>query len=907
VTTGVSSQGGLKVSRLFTSAGKHPYSEVKWERSDIVLLNWRDGSVNFEQRGVEFPASWSVSARQIVASKYFRGQLGSDAREWSLQQLIDRVVSTYVSRGVEFGYFNTDEDAIVFSDELTWLLLHQFFAFNSPVWFNVGTRGRQQVSACFLLSVDDTMDSILDWYKEEGLIFKGGSGSGVNLSRIRSSKELMSSGGTASGPASFMRGADSSAGAIKSGGSTRRAAKLVCLDVDHPDILDFVQLKSREEKKIKVLRDAGFDMDLGGDDINSVQYQNANNSVRVSDEFMRAVEDGSGFALRARLDGSVVDTIDARELFRAMAQSAHECADPGIQYDDTINAWHTCPEDGRITTSNPCSEYMHLDNSSCNLASLNLLKFMTKDGGFSFEAFEAAVKLVITAMDISVSFADFPTAKITEVSRRYRQLGIGYCNLGALLMSMGRAYDSVGGRALAGSITSLMSAAAWDQSALLARVVGPYDGYARNADAHRDVVCRHTAATVCADRVGGLDTTLYDRAQALWSHAAELGDVHGYRNAQVSLIAPTGTISFMMDADTTGVEPDFSLVKHKKLAHGGSMEIVNKSVVRALQTLGYEPEQVEAVVDYVAVNGHVVGAPALRWEHYEVFDCAVGERSIASDGHLLMMAAVQPFLCGAISKTINMPEDSTVTDIEAVYLAGWRLGLKSLAVYRDNSKAAQPLSVKKVDDGKLVGGVIQPDLIVSGVIEGSPHVVQPVRQRLPSRRPAETLSFDVGGAGGYLTVGSYPGNGPGEIFLKLGKQGSTLAGLLDAFSISVSIALQYGVPLDVFVEKFVGTQFEPRGMTNDPEIRMATSIMDYVFRRLALDHLSREQRDRLGVLSTVERSEAPSGVAAGLDEVVPVAKGYHQDNPLCSSCGVVMQAAGVCFVCSNCGSTSGCS
>lgn len=906
MTKGTANKHGVSVDRVFSSARQHPYSEVEWETSDIVLTNWRDGSVNFEQRGVEFPSKWSQQARQIVASKYFRGQLGTDEREWSLQQLIDRVVSTYVSSGVRFGYFATDEDAIAFSDELTWLLLNQFFAFNSPVWFNVGTQSRQQVSACFLLSVDDTMDSILDWYKEEGLIFKGGSGSGVNLSRIRSSKELMSSGGTASGPASFMRGADSSAGAIKSGGSTRRAAKLVCLDVDHPDILEFVQLKSEEEKKIRVLRDAGFDMDLGGKDIHSVQFQNANNSVRVSEEFMRAVENGDLFPLRARLDGSVVEEVDARALLRAMAQSAYECADPGIQYDDTINLWNTCPEDGRITTSNPCSEYMHLDNSSCNLASLNLLKFMTQDGGFSVTAFEAAVRIVITAMDISVSFADFPTKKITEVSRAYRQLGIGYCNLGALLMSMGRAYDSDGGRALAASITSLMSAVAWDQSAVLASVVGAYDGYERNAFAHNDVIHRHLDRNFTAKRVDSLDREIFDMASAVWADASSRGQDVGYRNAQVSLIAPTGTISFMMDADTTGVEPDFALVKHKKLAHGGSMEIVNKSVVRALQTLGYEGEQVEAIVEFVGRNGHVIGAPALHPNHYEVFDCAMGQRFIAPGGHIHMMAAVQPFLCGAISKTINMPDGSTVEDIEQVYLEGWRLGLKSLAVYRDGSKASQPLSTKKTDDVKLIGDIVEADVVVSSVVdESSPHTVQPVRHRLPARRPAETLSFAVGGAEGYLTVGSYPGNGPGEIFLKLGKQGSTLAGLLDAFSISVSIALQYGVPLEVFVEKFVGTQFEPRGMTNDPEIRLSSSIMDYVFRRLALDHLSREHREALGVLSTSERS----GASTEEDPAIapPVAKGYHLDAPLCSACGISMIAAGVCFVCDNCGATSGCS
>lgn len=896
VTTSIANQSGLTIPRVFSSETCHPYDEVKWELTDIILKNWRDGSVNFEQHGVEFPSFWSVSARQIVASKYFRGKMNTEAREWSLQQLIDRVVKKYVSSGIEHGYFASDTDADVFSDELTWLLIHQYFSFNSPVWFNVGTDGKQQCSACFILSVDDTMDSILNWYKEEGLIFKGGSGAGANLSRIRSSKELLSTGGTASGPVSFMRGADASAGAIKSGGSTRRAAKLVCLDVDHPDIMEFVTLKSNEERKIRVLRDAGFDMDLGGSDIHSVQFQNANNSVRVSDYFMQSVKDGDSFGLTARLDGSVVETVDAREVFRAMAQSAWECADPGIQYDTTINSWHTCPESGRIRGSNPCAEYVHLDNSSCNLASLNLLKFLTSDNSFDFEKYEAAVRLVITAMDISVSFADFPTEKITEVSRAYRQLGIGYCNLGALLMSMGLAYDSDGGRALAGSVTSLMSAVSWDQSVSMAAALGSYDGYFRNEKAHRSVIHRHTMLNTYADRVHDLDSDIYDRAGDLWDSAFQRSKICGFRNAQTSLIAPTGTIAFMMDADTTGIEPDFSLVKHKKLAHGGSMEIVNQSVPRALKTLGYEDEQIEAVVDYISEHGHVVGAPTLKWEHYPVFDCAVGERYISPMGHVKMMSAVQPYLSGAISKTINMPPTATVEDIEDVYMQGWKLGLKSLAVYRDGSKASQPLSVKKSDE------TVSAD-------DTSPHTVRPVRLRLPSRRPAETLSFDVGGAEGYLTVGSYPGNGPGEIFLKLGKQGSTLAGLLDCFAVSVSIGLQYGVPLDVFVEKFVGTQFEPRGMTNDPDIRISNSIMDYVFRRLALDHLTREQRDKLGILSTAERSglvESVPGVEAPV-EMVPVSQSYHADAPLCSSCGVAMQVAGVCFVCPHCGTTSGCS
>src|SRR5690242_11580828 len=683
---------GLKVKRVFTSPGVHPYDEVAWERRDVVMTNWRDGSINFEQRGVEFPAEWSINATNIVTTKYFRGAVGSPQRENSLRQLIDRVVLAYGEAGREHGYFATEGDAEIFEQELTWMLLHQYFSFNSPVWFNVGTSAPQQVSACFILAVDDTMDSILNWYREEGLIFKGGSGAGLNLSRIRSSKELLSSGGTASGPVSFMRGADASAGTIKSGGATRRAAKMVVLDVDHPDIQEFVDLKAREEDKIRVLRDAGYDMDLGGKDITSVQYQNANNSVRVSDEFMRAVEEGKEFALRGRLDGSVIDTVDARALFRDIAKAAWECADPGLQYDDTINDWHTNPESGRITASNPCSEYMSLDNSSCNLASLNLLKFLREDGTFDAETMAKVVELVITAMDISICFADFPTEAITQTTRDYRQLGIGYANLGALLMATGHAYDSEGGRMMAAAITSLMTATAYKRSAELAGVVGPYAGYTRNAEAHKRVMRKHEAANDAVRPVGADDAAILAHATKAWQEGNRIGAVNGWRNAQASLLAPTGTIGFMMDCDTTGIEPDFSLVKFKKLVGGGSMQIVNQTVPRALKSLGYQDEQVEAIVEFIAEHGHVVNAPSLRPEHYEVFDCAMGERAISPMGHVRMMAAVQPFISGAISKTVNMPETATVEDVANIYFQGWKLGLKALAIYRDNCKVGQPLS-----------------------------------------------------------------------------------------------------------------------------------------------------------------------------------------------------------------------
>jgi ribonucleoside-diphosphate reductase alpha chain len=1499
---------GLTVRRIYTREGIHPYDEVTWERRDVVMTNWRDGSVNFEQRGVEFPDFWSVNAANIVTTKYFRGAVGQAQREWSLKQLVDRVVGTYVAAGREHGYFATAKDAEIFDHELTHALIHQVFAFNSPVWFNVGTSSPQQVSACqpydalvstpgglipigklvdqdavgtkvydahgitkivatksngvkdvlrlhtkagytldvtadhlvwvgnglddgafapagdvrvgdallhvepgmggsdrqlvqievieplgamqvydiqtesgeylsgnlrvhncFILAVDDTMDSILEWYREEGLIFKGGSGAGVNLSRIRSSKELLSSGGTASGPVSFMRGADASAGTIKSGGATRRAAKMVVLDVDHPDVAEFVETKAREEEKVRVLRDAGFDMDLGGKDIVSVQYQNANNSVRVSDEFMRAVEAGGPFNLASRLTGETVETVDAKDLFRKMAKAAWECADPGIQYDGTINEWHTCPETGRITASNPCSEYIHLDNSSCNLASINLLKFLGDDNSFDVKKFQQVTELIITAMDISICFADFPTEKITETTRAYRQLGIGYANLGALLMATGHAYDSEGGRAIAAAITSLMTGTAYRRSAELAAVVGPYEGYERNASAHKRVMSKHGAASNQIRARGGMDEQILSAANNAWEDCLALGEKNGYRNAQASLLAPTGcltgdalittdrgltrlseigdvygdrwqdlgltvstdegprratrffvngeeptrliqtvggyriqgtlthrvkvvdeqtgawvwkrladvgrgdvlplqkgalvgglrrvplpaldqayytgdrhlsvpdsvtpelaelvgyfmgdgslhakgirlcvantdldvserigilakelfglepvvtaqqgyqevtlqsvrlarwwqaagfakelpdpghvgkgwvpripsaileannptvygaflrglfeadgtvlegvpslstahesfaaevrtlllvlglatstrktvsgwggeifqvrlrnvdhalnfdefvgfigerksrlmvylepshsakkdyvflpksawmelvpaghtarnavlqslrkaggvprmlareifqetldsrlgealgylfervagnedggvqptydlsvpenvtyvangmvshnTIGLMMDCDTTGVEPDLALVKFKKLVGGGSMQIVNQTVPRALRSMGYQPEQVEAIVEYIAEHGHVVDAPGLRQEHYEVFDCAMGERSISAMGHVRMMAAVQPGLSGAISKTVNLPETAEIEDIEQIYIEGWKLGLKALAVYRDNCKVGQPLS----DARKKPAAAAEP--------EHSPHDIRPVRRRLPKQRPATVTRFSVAGADGFMTASSYPGDGVGEVFLKLGKQGSTLAGVMDAFSVAISISLQYGVPLEKWVEKFTNMRFEPAGITDDPDIRIASSVMDYVFRRLALDHLPYETRAELGILSAAERSaqlagEDPATLAEEQDpvemaqsapverphprpaelaaperssrtesalqphsstELIESQQGRTADAPLCLTCGTKMRPAGSCYVCEGCGSTSGCS
>lgn len=955
-----SAKSGLKIERVHTTEGVHPYDAVTWERRDVVQTNWKTGETVFEQRGVEFPDFWSLNASTIVTTKYFRGAVGSPERESSLRQLLDRVVLTYVKAGKDFGYFATDADAEIFEHELTYMLLHQIFSFNSPVWFNVGTSSPQQVSACFILAVDDSMDSILNWYREEGLIFKGGSGAGLNLSRIRSSKELLrSSGGTASGPVSFMRGADASAGTIKSGGATRRAAKMVVLDVDHPDIVEFVETKEREEEKIRVLRDAGFDMDLGGSDITSVQYQNANNSVRVNDEFMQAVEDGTGFGLRARTSGEVIEEIDARDLWGKMAQAAWACADPGIQYDSTINDWHTTPESGRITASNPCSEYMHLDNSSCNLASLNLLKFLNEDGSFDTTRFVKSVEFIITAMDISICFADFPTEAIGDTTRKFRQLGIGYANLGALLMASGLAYDSDGGRALAASITSLMTGTSYRRSAELAGVVGAYEGFAANVAGHERVMRKHQAANDEIRTKHAMDIAVQKEATKQWAANLKIGEKNGWRNSQASVLAPTGTIGFMMDCDTTGIEPDFSLVKFKKLVGGGSMQVVNQTVPSALKKLGYTGETIEAIVEYIAEHGHVIDAPGLKPEHYEVFDCAVGERAIKPMGHVRMMAAAQPFLSGAISKTVNMPESSTVEEIADVYFQGWKLGLKALAVYRDNCKVGQPLSSQKSQDDKTSAA----DKAETEVKVVEKIVEKPIRRRLPKSRASITTSFSVGGAEGYMTSGAHDDGTLGEIFLKLGKQGSTLAGVMDAFSIAVSIGLQYGVPLETFVTKFTNLKFEPAGLTDDPDVRMAQSIMDYVFRRLALDYIDFDTRSAMSIYSVDERqryldtgsyepvkgdgstaaelvSDEPTGatgeaaaeiaaesqvtdseaVAVQIETARPTSGRAHTsaelleeitgaavDSPLCMTCGTKMRPAGSCHVCEGCGSTSGCS
>ncbi|MGO9341959.1 MAG: vitamin B12-dependent ribonucleotide reductase [Acidimicrobiales bacterium] len=944
----VSQRTGLGIRRHFTTPTVHPYDEVVWERRDARITNYRDGSVAFEQLGVEVPASWSMNATNILAQKYFRGTLGTPEREWSLKQVADRVVDTITSWAVKDGYFEDEAEAQTFNAELKYLIIHQKAAFNSPVWFNIGVRGvPQQGSACFILAVEDSMDSILNWYTEEGVIFKGGSGAGVNLSKIRASVEILAGGGTASGPVSFMRGADSSAGTIKSGGKTRRAAKMVILDSDHPDIFDFVWCKAIEERKARVLRDAGFDMDLDGMDSFSIQYQNANNSVRVTDEFMQAVVDDRDWLLLARTTGEPVKVVRARDLFRQIAHASWECADPGMQFDTTINVWHTAPNAGRINGSNPCSEYMHIDNSACNLASINLLPFLDFEGNFDVDGLKAAVEVIFTAQEVIVGNADYPTDKIAENSRRYRQLGIGYANLGALLMAQGLPYDSDEGRAWAGAITALLTGHAYSMSARTALRMGPFAGFHADSEAMLGVLRMHRAEAAKVDEEA-VPPELLSAAQAAWDEAVELGERHGVRNSQASVLAPTGTIGLMMDCDTTGIEPDLGLVKTKKLVGGGTMSIVNQTIPRALVKLGYSAEQVEDIVAYVHDTMTIVGAPHLRGEHLPVFACSMGENSIHYSGHIRMMAAVQPFISGSISKTINMPEDVTVEDVEQLHLDAWRLGLKAVAVYRDNCKVGQPLSTTKKEvsgdsappgsdaeahDRELALRIAELERALDDEQKRADVIVGAVRERLPRRRRSSTFTFRVADCEGYVTVGEYEDGRPGEVFMKVSKQGSTLAGIMDAFSIAVSLGLQHGVPLATYVRKYSNMRFEPAGITDDGELRIATSLVDYIFRRLALDYLTREEREDMGVLSTVERTQPTlPGVeelttpSSGLIEEmgassVPhtsrdqragasgglIARPEQRDAPLCYQCGNTMQRAGSCYVCGSCGTTSGCS
>jgi len=917
-------QVGLGLTRRFTTEGRDPYDDVEWGLRDARITDYRDGSIAFEQTGVEFPLSWSVNASNIVAQKYFRGPLGSPEREFSLRQVIDRVADTICGWGDRDGYFVDDAERETFRAELKHVLVTQKAAFNSPVWFNIGVPGvPNQGSACFILSVDDTVDSILDWYREEGIIFKGGSGAGVNLSKIRASTESLGGGGTPSGPVSFMRGADASAGTIKSGGKTRRAAKMVILDVDHPDIVDFVTCKAREERKARVLRDAGFDMDLDGVDSFSVQYQNANNSVRVTDEFMAAVLADGEWDLIARTDGSVQRTVRARELMREIATAAWECADPGIQYDSTINRWHTAAVTGRINASNPCSEYMHLDDSACNLASLNLLSFLRDDDVFDDAAFRSAVEIVFVAQEIIVGNADYPTEQIGKTTRRFRQLGIGYTNLGALLMALGHPYDSEAGRAWAAAITALMTGHAYATSGRMAGRMGPFAGFHENREPMLRVLEMHRAEVANIDEEQ-VPHSLLGAAQQSWDLACSLGARVGVRNSQASVLAPTGTISFMMDADTTGIEPDLGLVKTKKLVGGGTMSIVNQTISRALRRLGYAPDELAEIVAHIDEHHSVIGAPHLAPEHLPVFACSMGDNVVHYSGHLKMMAAAQPFLSGAISKTVNTPEATTIEEIEQIYLDGWQLGLKAVAVYRDNCKVGQPLST-----GKDAAAVSAAEAVATALpVDVAAH--RPVRERLPRARTSRTFEFRVADCKGFVTVGEYDDGRPGELFVRVSKQGSTLAGIMDAFAIAVSHGLQYGVPLQAYVAAFVGMRFEPAGMTDDPDLRLASSLMDYLFRRLALDYLPYDERAAMGLFSVAERiqptlpgvEEAVTATSQGSDLVADpptqlasasnAARDHDlqsraADAPLCMQCGVGMQRAGSCYVCQECGSTSGCS
>jgi ribonucleoside-diphosphate reductase alpha chain len=937
----------LTVGRLFTQPGKKAYDHLEWVKQDSIIKNPATGKPVFEQKDVEFPMGWSLNSINIVAQKYFTGTPGTNERESSLKHLVDRVADTVTRQGMQEGYFETQAEAEDFREELKYVLATQRAAFNSPVWFNIGAPSRsQQASACFILGVEDTMESILNWYREEGMIFKGGSGSGINLSVIRSSVEpLGKSAGTASGPLSFMRGADASAGAIKSGGKTRRAAKMVILNSDHPDIQAFIWCKAIEERKARVLQEAGFDMRLDGSDIFSVQYQNANNSVRVTDDFMQAVLDDADWELKAVTTGKPVKKIKARNLFRQIAEAAWECADPGMQFDTTINKWHTSPNAGRINGSNPCSEYMHLDNSACNLASINLLKYLRDDNSFDIEAFKHTVELVFTAQEILVGYSSYPTESITKNAKAYRELGLGYANLGALLMAMGLPYDSDEGRAIAAAVTALMTGHAYAVSSKIARRVGPFAGYRKDREAMLNVLRMHRAEVSKID-ASLVSEELLSSAASAWDEAVELGELYGVRNSQASVLAPTGTIGFMMGCDTTGIEPGFSLVSYKDLVGGGSMVIVNNTVPRALKNLGYDEAQVNDIIAYVHDHSSVKGAPHLKKEHAPVFACAVGDDSIHYLGHVKMMSAVQPFISGAISKTVNMPEQATVEDVEQLHIDAWRMGLKAIAIYRDNCKVAQPLSTtdknaEKKDEpaaAPVAVAAATPPAVVAETLNDKIMVKGAVRRLLPRRRNSRTYKFRVSDLKGFFTVSEYEDGSPGELFVSVAKQGSTISGLMDSFAISVSHGLQYGVPLKSYVRTMMSSSFAPSGITDDPDIRTASSITDYIFRRLALDYLSFDDRLELGLASLddmpsdaqtslltddqtedghlVLESEQPveaheeKVIAAEVEAPkarVAAPKADSSTAPLCYNCGNQTQRAGSCYVCTSCGSTTGCS
>ena len=893
---------GLVIRRHLTTAGVDPFDTVSWERRSAVIQDEK-GKVVFEQHDVEIPAGWSQLATNVVVSKYFRGALGSPEREHSVRQMIGRVVRTIRGWGEAQGYFASPADAEAFADELTALLLQQRASFNSPVWFNVGIEPQPQCSACFILSVQDTMESILGWYRNEGIIFKGGSGSGVNLSRIRSSREPLAGGGTASGPVSFMKAADASAGVIKSGGKTRRAAKMVILNADHPDILDFVHCKEDEERKAWALIAAGYDASLDGPAYGSIFFQNANNSVRATDEFMRAVVEDRVWETRNVLDGGVSQTMDARDLFRQIAEATHVCGDPGMQFDTTINDWHTCPATGRINASNPCSEYMHLDDSACNLSSLNLLRFLSDGGEFDVEGFRHAVDVLITAQDIIVDNSSYPTEAIGRTARAYRELGLGYANLGAVLMSLGLPYDSDAGRHFAGAVTGLMCGEAYLQSARIAQQLGPFTGYEPNREAMLGVVAKHRACTHKLDSAF-VPLDLLSAARAVWDEAYTAGREAGYRNSQATVLAPTGTIAFMMDCDTTGVEPDIALVKYKKLVGGGMLKIVNTTAPRALKRLGYELRETQEIVEYIDEHDTIEGAPHLKDEHLPVFDCAFkpahGQRSIHYLGHLRMMGAVQPFISGAISKTINMPTEASVDDIMEAYLTAWKLGVKAVAIYRDGCKRIQPLNTARAEKAE----------------PAAPVEARPIRRRLPQDCRSVRHKFDIAGHEGYIHVGLYDDGTPGELFIKIAKEGSTISGLMDTIGILTSMALQYGVPLDVLVSKFSHVRFEPSGFTKNPEIPLAKSLIDYIFRFLGAKFMSPDQHAVVGLGLPERPTDAsegglavPAAGAAIPDAGLAERLGFspQSDAPSCADCGAIMIRNGSCYKCVNCGATSGCS
>jgi ribonucleoside-diphosphate reductase alpha chain len=887
----------LAVDRYFTVPGRDPFDEVEWEIRKAFIPG-KDKPA-FEQDSVEFPKFLSQTATNIVAQKYFRGRLSSPERESSVKQMIGRIVDTISAWGREGGYFATEEEAQTFEDELKFILVHQLAAFNSPVWFNVGFEEKPQCSACFILSIDDSMESILDWIRREGVIFRGGSGSGVNLSRLRSSKEQLSKGGHASGPVSFMRGADASAGTIKSGGKTRRAAKMVVLDVDHPDVEEFIWCKAKEEEKARVLEAAGYDMSLDSPDWASIQYQNANNSVRVSDGFMEAVVEGKEWNLTARTDGAVLDTRDARNLMKQIAEAAWKCADPGVQYDTTINAWHTLPNTGRINASNPCSEYMSIDDSACNLASLNLMKFRREDGELDVQAFEHACDTVFLAQEILVGYSSYPTPEIERNAKSFRQLGLGYANLGALLMARGLPYDSDEGRAYAAAVTALMTGRGYRKSSEIAGRMGPFAGYRPNAAAMIGVIAKHRAAVGNIQHTESVPADLLGAARQAWDDALDLGEVHGYRNAQATVLAPTGTISFMMDCDTTGVEPDFSLVKSKKLVGGGEITIVNKTVPLGLEKLGYAPDEIDEVVAFIDERNTVVGAPYVKTEHYPVFDCAIGDRAIHYRGHVKMMGAVQPFISGAISKTVNLPETATVDDVSELLVESWQLGVKAIAIYRDNCKVAQPLSGSK--DKTAIA---------------TPPVPLQTRRRLQDDRREIGRKFRVGEYEGYIHVGLYADGSPGDIFVDIAKDGTTMAGLMNSLMIAVSMGLQYGVPPEVYVSKLSHLRFEPSGLTNDADIRNAKSIVDYIFRWFGKKFLTPEQQEEVGILTPEVKARMAAAytsvddLAAELPEPAPKGQtalfNAHEDAIECSRCGGRMVRAGTCYTCRDCGTSTGC-